>query len=306
MKRCRFLSDVARQIRDEDIRVVLTIAVMLNKWRAVQNDPEKVAFYADNPVNEADLTARHIWLVNQGKELVDRCFGDPDFCDPKIAGWWVWGVACWIGSGWCSGMGCWTSVEGRIGRKDAGRGVNRKRPHLGDAGRGVNRPKTDLEEYMYALAWRLRRVRVCCGDWARVVTKGALDCGSNVGVFLDPPYSVSRRSEVYNTDKEHGDVAVDVLRWCLENGDNPRYRVCLCGYEGEHEVLLEKGWTIVKYTANRSYGTSRGASDNSVNREKEMLFFSPACMAEDGVLEKGTGLQDKEVEVFDPVDTLFS
>ena len=38
------MSDVARQIRDEDIRVVLTIAVMLNKWRAVQNDPEKVRF----------------------------------------------------------------------------------------------------------------------------------------------------------------------------------------------------------------------------------------------------------------------
>jgi hypothetical protein len=26
---------------------------------------------------------------------------DPDFFDPKVAGWWVWGQCLWIGSGWC-------------------------------------------------------------------------------------------------------------------------------------------------------------------------------------------------------------
>ena len=34
-----------------------------NFWRAVQADPEAVAKFAAWPVNEADLHARHRWLV---------------------------------------------------------------------------------------------------------------------------------------------------------------------------------------------------------------------------------------------------
>jgi DNA adenine methylase len=35
-------------------------------------------------------------------EFRERMKTDPDFFDPKIAGWWVWGISQWIGSGWCS------------------------------------------------------------------------------------------------------------------------------------------------------------------------------------------------------------
>ena len=44
-----------------------------------------------------------------------------------------------------------------------------------------------LYGYMYQLAERLRGVRVVCGDWARVVTNGALSHGATVGVFLTRP-----------------------------------------------------------------------------------------------------------------------
>src|SRR5579864_5476662 len=40
-----------------------------NFWRAIQADPDAVAFHADWPVNENDLTARHLWLVSQKKSL---------------------------------------------------------------------------------------------------------------------------------------------------------------------------------------------------------------------------------------------
>ena len=36
-----------------------------NFWRALQHDPEQLAAHADWPVNEADLHARHLWLVKQ-------------------------------------------------------------------------------------------------------------------------------------------------------------------------------------------------------------------------------------------------
>jgi hypothetical protein len=72
-------------------------------WRAVQRDPEAVAEHADWPVNECDLHARHRWLVlgEHAVEFRKRMREDPEYYDPKVAGWWVWGACCWIGSGWC-------------------------------------------------------------------------------------------------------------------------------------------------------------------------------------------------------------
>lgn len=75
-----------------------------NFWRAVQADPERVAALCDWPVNEADLTSRHKWLVRHAREiqLATRCMDDPEFFDAKVAGWWCWGLSQWIGGGWCT------------------------------------------------------------------------------------------------------------------------------------------------------------------------------------------------------------
>ena len=122
-----------------------------NFWRAIQADPAATAKFADWPVNENDLHARHVWLRGQRENLVARLEGDPDYFDPKIAGWWVWGQCCWIGAGWCdeTTTGPWSVVEVdghpqlvRLG--NAGRGVKRQLVHLGNAGRGVNRQLVHL------------------------------------------------------------------------------------------------------------------------------------------------------------------
>lgn len=75
-----------------------------NFWRAVRADPEKVAEYADWPVTEADLHARHKWLVRSAEVAAwrERMRTDPEAFDAKIAGWWVWGACCWIGGAWCA------------------------------------------------------------------------------------------------------------------------------------------------------------------------------------------------------------
>ncbi|AFZ67111.1 DNA adenine methylase [Deinococcus peraridilitoris] len=73
-----------------------------NFWRAVLADPEGVAAWADHPVNELDLHARHAWLVAQRERLTTQLREDPDAFDAKVAGWWVWGISQWIGSGWCT------------------------------------------------------------------------------------------------------------------------------------------------------------------------------------------------------------
>ena len=262
-----------------------------NFWRALKHDPEAVAYHCDWPVNEDDLFARHLWLVNEGRHtLAEGIEADPEFYDAKIAGWWVWGVNAWIGSGWCKGDGPWTKEA-----ISAGQGVNRQLPHLGDAGQGVNRKLPHLGNagkagynnlayrndgvlaYMEHLAARLRDVRVCTGDWSRVVTRGALSFGARVGVFLDPPYADEVRTEgLYASDD--GAISHDVRRWCLENGDNPRYRIVLAGYSAEHDDLMPTTWRRVQWSAGAAYQTHTSSGGNKDNRHNEVLWCSPGCL----------------------------
>ncbi|MFH0907665.1 MAG: DNA adenine methylase, partial [bacterium] len=272
-------------------------AYLCNFWRALAAAPDEVAHWADWPVNETDLLARHIWLVNEGRKRIASMEADPDFYDAKVAGWWVWGINSWIGSGWCQGNGPWQIVDGVVmNTGDAGRGVNRKLPHLSDAGQGVNRQRPllgaeghqtakmnpdGLQDYFLALAARLRRVRVCCGDWARVVTDGAMAYGDSVGVFLDPPYSGDvRAKDLYRVDNH--DIAEAVRDWAVSHGGDKRLRIVLAGYAAEHEDKMPPTWRVHAYSANKAYG-SRAAvgkgEGNDANRHNERLWFSPGCTA---------------------------
>jgi len=275
--------------------------LLSNFWRALKYAPDATAKFADWPVNENDLHARHAWLVGQKDCLQAKLEGDPEFYDAKIAGWWVWGIACWIGSGWCSGNGPWRvqevdGVRQLVHVGSAGQGVNRKRERLtGFAETGVNaigiehkRPvisgaaggnaplpdNADLRTYFRTLSERLRRVRVCCGDWTRV-------CGTSVtfghgmtGVFLDPPYAdtAKRASNLYRVDCEQ--VAHTVREWAIEQGKNPLMRIALCGYSDEH--VMPDNWTVHAWKQGDGYGGQ--AKERSNNGAKERIWFSPNCI----------------------------
>jgi hypothetical protein len=359
-------------------------AYLANFWRALAGenaDPDAVAYYADWPVNEADLHARHRWLVETAKERAERVMTDPGYFDPKVAGWWVWGQCLWIGSGWCqrpewkgrahcvrsarglhangtnaeyivdwrqrpdlsspNGRGDTATGKpaqklradrsaGRTGRlsdlvqQSAPHGhvgdesrhkkrpvlshgggrrvlrhsehddavkVSRKRPLLtgngegcgvtkvsGAVGRGIVASGFDLRTggvyaYMHALATRLRRVRVCCGDWGRVVTPAVTSCIGTTGVFLDPPYHApgTERSAVYTHD--NATIWHEVRDWAVANGDDPKLRIALCGYEGDHNI--PDSWVCVSWKASGGYGRS---ARGKANRERERIWFSPHCL----------------------------
>jgi site-specific DNA-adenine methylase len=271
-----------------------------NFWRALQHDPGAVAQWADWPVNEADLHARHLWLTNR-TEFRERMKTDPDYYDAKIAGWWVWGISQWIGDGWCKHPE-WT---GRGNASRASQGIHapsRKVPYLGAAGQGVNkRPilgghglpgvhrkhpplsspgmgaiAPGLEAWFERLAARLRRVRICCGDWARLLGPAPTTCVGLTGVFLDPPYAVEDRDAVYNCDSS--ELARDVAQWAVENGENPDLRIALCGYEGEHAMPPE--WECVAWKTQGGYGNNSPDGRGRANAGRERVWFSPHCLSE--------------------------
>jgi hypothetical protein len=242
-----------------------------NFWRSVHNAPDDVARWADWPVNENDLFARHVWLIRQRGELVRQLETDPDYYDAKIAGWWVWGCCAWIGSGWCAGDGPWAVEDGQVVnvKGNAGRGVNRQLPHLGNAGRGVGEAITEiLQGYMRALSDKLRKTRVTCGDWARVVTPSVTFRHGLTGVLLDPPYGDGSfdYSGGGNDDKA---IAAQVRQWCVENGDNSQLRIALCGYD---DVTMPAGWSALRWKARKGYQVA--GNDQS---HRETVWFSPHC-----------------------------
>ena len=248
---------------------------LVNAWRAIQLSPEETARHALGPVTEIDYHARLAWLQARRTDgLVSWLEGDPEAHDPKAAGWWLYVAACGIGDPW--GSGPWRVIDGRLQDTralphlgDAGQGINRALPHLGDAGRGDER----LVSYMHSLADRLRRVRITCGSWERVlkpsVTRSTAGGDGTTAILLDPPYATS--GDLYAGTADAA-VAEQVRAWCLTAPST--YRIVLCGYDDEHDELLAHGWDVIE---GRS-GGGAGYSTNSANGRRERLWTSPACL----------------------------
>lgn len=330
-------------------------AYLANFWRAVASDPDAVAQWADWPVSEPDLHARHRWLVETAAERMERVKTDPEHYDAKVAGWWVWGQCLWIGSGWCARPE-WTGrvSAGRRGRglfgakfgklpaivgRDGGRGafaesrqITRKRPSLtgkggglgvhkpslgaggwkkrpvleqgeggrgifqvshqipdlsgdsGAAGRGIlasrfHQKSGALQAYMRALSDRLRKVRVCCGDFERVLGPAVTTCIGLTGVFLDPPYPEDGRALCYNHDGPESESGRSVWwrarEWALQNGNDPNLRIALCGYD-HPETAMPGDWECIAWKASGGYGRSERGKANA---RRERIWFSPACLA---------------------------
>ncbi len=260
-----------------------------NFWRAVRAAPDAVAAHCDWPVVEADLHARHLWLIGQRESLTARLIDDPEWFDAKAAGWWCWGACAWIGDGWC---------DAKPSRKlphlgDEGRGVHRpsrQLPHLGDEGMGVHAPRRSAgfaddvvahattAEWFRALSERLRAVRVASGDWRRVVASpttlfpaGRGDASYRCGVMLDPPYAEGRMD--YAAGGTGSSVSADARAWAIEHGGDPRLRIVLCGYEGEHD--MPAGWRVAAWKTKGGYAS---ASGDNANQRRERLWLSPHCV----------------------------
>lgn len=181
--------------------------LVVNVWRSLAYEPDLTAAHADWPSTESDLHARHSFLIGQRPHMTPLLEGDPVWCQPIFAGWWLWGASLWIGGGWCSGNGKWQVVDGqlvsvdgaakpaagvtrkrqkvsRIGGVIETGGVKRQRQDLGRAGVFANYDDRELADSIFeALPWgdgahlrvlfksiakRMEKVQIVAGDWERV------------------------------------------------------------------------------------------------------------------------------------------
>lgn len=326
--------------------------LLVNSLRSIAYAPEETAYWCDWPVSEADLTARHLWLKAQRDDLTARLFADPDYCDPRAAGYWLWGIASWIGDGWCVADGPWINVEGRlvdrrtIGKEDE-EGVRKKMPMMSandnggtkqmgvraiasvprkmpEVGRspngqidfnrkgvqayryqgvpkkmpligagGVSRPSGGSENtagirrqsleapaallaYFDRLSTRLRRVRILCGDWRRVVKPSITVNHGLTAVFLDPPYPAAEHDMRYHGDN---DVWHQAAAWAVAEGENPKLRIAICGYWSEEpDLLFPATWERYRWQARGGYSNQKADGRGRSNAARECVWFSPHCI----------------------------
>ena len=241
---------------------------VVNFWRAVRNDPDGVALHGDYPTFQQDLSARHRWLIQWGKDNEEKLSEDPDFYDVKAAGWWGWGASSWIGSGWCM--------------KE-----ENKRPHIADGltGRGMQAQRNGFEgeigegkryrPWFRTLAERLSRVTVLKRNWTAAVTPSALrdyeKHNFTIAVFMDPPYRTESRQRhpLYPSDMDgtSDQTAKDTWDWSLEHED--RYRIGYACQQGD--ILVPRNWT------ERTMGF-QGIRRPDRRGQTDMIVFSPGCI----------------------------
>ena len=247
-----------------------------NVWRSIKFAPDVVAEWADNPINHADLCARREVLRRESENLLRDLIADPEYYNAKLAGYWVWCASCWIGSGMMS--------SNSIPLLEHGQGINQGQIPMLCHDRRVNVKRQNIYDWLKSLSMRLRQVKVVCGDWSRVCGGNWQGDKSTCGIFFDPPYSNEKRNKnIYAC--ESMTVAHDVREWAKKRGDNENYRIIIAGYDGEHDELLNYGWTVEARKANGGYG-NQGNGHGKENAKRERLWLSPYCLKERDLFEQ--------------------
>jgi len=236
---------------------------VVNYLRAVKYAPDEVARHLDFPRAELELIAYHHYTRDRLPELVARLGGDPDYYDPILAARWAYVMAYSLMHEH-KHAGGWLVRDGRlVYERGAGRvrGSMTSRPHI--LARLVKEHR--VSEYVVALSERLRDVQVWWNDFEVVVSKARYHLGV-VGILLDPPYPRHLRDFNYNTDGE--DIWYRAARWAVANGDNPRLRIAVCGYnDADSDALFPSEWRRFVW---RRVGVGR-------NKDRECIWFSPHC-----------------------------
>ena len=228
-----------------------------NCWRAIQQHPDDVARHADIPPNENQLHAVHRWLWERRDQLQAQLESDPDWCDPKIAGWWLWGMANFFTGAWCV-------------REKPNRCKILVNTH------GIQGHTSDPHLWMEELQDRMRRVKVLCGDFKRALTPSVVGNypdkpGPIAGVFLDPPYD-GGDTRVYGS-QDSASIFQDALEWALANA-SPTVRVVLAGYDSR---TMPDGWRELAWKGHGGHGRRKENKGNT-NKERERLWLSPSCL----------------------------
>lgn len=178
-----------------------------------------------------------------------------------------------------------TALSGPMGTGvSLGRGVQAG-PVAGRSGSRL----ANLTAYFHALADRLERVRIMCGDFDRALRPSVTTQHGLTAIFLDPEYSnhenkyASKGGEQQGVFSRCAARSIEIVNGDLRSGE---VRLALCGYDGDFDVPAPvtpskgrfKGQTLRWETvAWKSSGYAR-SEQGLENERRERIWFSPHCL----------------------------
>jgi len=227
--------------------------LLVNFWRTVQRDPERLCRLTVGPVAETDIHAWNSTLIRDRSHVTEQLRADPVWHDTTLAAWWWMGASAWLGQGW-------TIREAR------------QRPHVDRTLKGAFALGM-TDERVAEVSARLAQVELLAGDWqdawTRSVTPSIIRRFKTVAVFLDPPYTLTtgRTPDLYASDVP---LTEQVTDWCLSQPEH--VQTVVAGYLSEYPRLIEAGWAVKDWRAPNGY-----ASTANARRQTDTLIVSPSC-----------------------------
>lgn len=166
-----------------------------------------------------------------------------------------------------------TGVTGIVSKNRDAEGMMRPTATMeGGLTRGIRTNEGLLDAYVK----RLAKTIILCGDFERALADSYSNLVDTVGVFLDPPYE---GFDYYGAEAGKGSPSKRAREWAIAKGDDPKFRIVLAGYEGEHE--MPNGWSCFAWATPGGFANQKSGKANE-NAARERLWFSPGCNRVEG------------------------
>jgi hypothetical protein len=71
-------------------------------------------------------------------------------------------------------------------------------------------------------------------------------------------------------------LAHEVREWAVQSGDNPRFRIALCGLEDSYR--MPASWSCIAWKRRGGYANASADSPARDDADRERVWFSPFCL----------------------------
>lgn len=263
--------------------------VLVNTMRAIKYAPDLVAEGTRQiPRSSVEAWSRAANLKLADKEMVTNLISDKDWYDIDKAVDYLYIMALQLGNSYLLGGWAINSDTGKFAKiynSNDPRGIQGTRISV----RNSSFYTTTLSEQKRYYRWlskRLERVSILCGNWDAPLSSATALSGNGhkngkwtTGIVLDPPYAGNDHNKELYIQHDLS-VSAKVRNRAIELSQDPRFKICICGYIEEHDEHLPSDWIRVPWKASKGYATQNKKRENT-NRFKEMLWFSPSCKKPD-------------------------
>lgn len=235
-----------------------------NIWRSLKYKPVETASHISGVCNTINMTGLDLAIQRSYDALLDRLHADIDYCDPKLAAYFIDFACSWIGAGAGCTSGPWTTVKDDDGydilvRTTKGEISCKQSLYTSDQGvkcqqsqyssdQGVKCGKLDIDSWFSEISQRLSDTYILSHDFEKILNMYNIT-HKRTTIFFDPPYNNDGNTGggAPYICADNDSVSTRTRDWCIKNhGELKQTRIIVAGRGTEHDALLEYGYEKIQ------------------------------------------------------------